>query len=67
MIEKLAILLIEELGPVGLLIVGLYWVLGQHLKKISNCVENINHNTTKMTELMQHCSDRICDSIDGKN
>jgi hypothetical protein len=59
--------MINELGPIGLLVVGLYWVLGQHLKKISNCIEKVNHNTTKLAEIIEHCTNRICDKIDGKN
>jgi len=60
-------MVINELGPVGLLIVGLYWVLGQHLKKICRHIETINHNSTKVIELIERCADRICDKIDGKN
>ncbi len=67
MIDTFLKTIINELGPIGLLIVGLYLVLGQHLKKISNCIERINHNTTKMIEIVERCADRICDKIDGKN
>ena len=59
-------MVINELGPVGLLVAGLYYVLGKHLKKISRCIEAINHNTTKLTEVVERCTDRICDKIDGK-
>ena len=67
MLEKIGILLIEELGPVGLLVIGLYWVLGQHLKKISSSIQQINHNTTKIAEIVERCTDRICDRLNGKN
>ena len=67
MIDAFLKTIVNELGPVGLLILGLYWVLGQHLKKISRCIENINHNTTKTIEVVERCSDRICDKINGKN
>lgn len=67
MIDAFIKAIINELGPIGLLILGLYWVLGQHLKKISNCIERINHNTTKMIEIVERCTDRICDKLDGKN
>jgi len=60
-------MIISELGPIGLLVIGLYWVLGQHLKKICKSIETINHNSTKMMEIIERCSDRICDKIDGKN
>jgi len=42
MIEKIMILIIQELGPTGLLICGLYLILGKHLKKISKHIEIIN-------------------------
>lgn len=67
LIEYFTKAIVDELGPIGLLILGLYWVLGQHLKKISNCIERINHNTTKMIEIVERCTDRICDKINGKN
>jgi len=60
-------MVINELGPIGLLIIGLYWILGQHLKKISKSIEIINHNTTKMAEIIERCTDRICDKLNGKN
>jgi hypothetical protein len=59
--------IINELGPIGLLIVGLYWILGKHLKKISKSIEKINHNTTKMIEVIERNADRICEKINGKN
>ncbi len=67
MIDAFLKAIVNELGPLGLLIIGLYWVLGKHLKKISNCIERINHNTTKMIEIVERCADRICDKLDGKN
>jgi len=59
--------IINELGPVGLLIVGLYWSMGKHMQKISKSLEKLNHNSTKALEIMESCADRICDKIDGKN
>jgi hypothetical protein len=56
--------IINELGPVGILIAGLYLVLGQHLKKISDCIEQINHNSTKIAEIVERCTERICDKIE---
>ncbi len=67
MIDAFLKMIINELGPIGLLIIGLYWILGQHLKKISQCIERINHNTTKMIEIVERSTDRICDKINGKN
>ncbi len=67
MIDSFLKAVVNELGPIGLLIIGLYWVLGQHLKKISTCIERINHNSTKLIEVMEHSTNRICDKLDGKN
>jgi hypothetical protein len=66
MIEAFLKMVVNELGPIGLLIIGLYWVLGQHLQKISTCIERINHNTTKLAEIIDRCADRICDKIETK-
>ena len=67
MVEKFCILIINELGPVGLLVLGLYFILGRHMQKISECLKQINHNSTKGIEIMERCADRICDKLDGKN
>lgn len=66
MIDALLKTIVNELGPIGLLVIGLYWVLGQHLKKISRCIEKVNHNSTKMLEVVERCADRICDKLDTK-
>jgi len=66
-IEYVLKLIVSELGPVGLLVIGLYYVLGQHMKKISRCLEQINHNSNKIIEVLEHCVDRICDKLNGKN
>jgi len=52
MIEKFCILIIQELGPTGLLVVGLYIVLGKPLKKIADHVANINDEGAKIIELL---------------
>jgi len=67
MIEKFMILIIQELGPVGLLIVGLYFILGKHMKKMCGHIETMNHNSTKLLEKFDSGIDRICDKLDGKN
>ena len=63
MIEKLCIMIIEELGPTGLLVVGLYIVLGRPLKKIADHVANINDEGSKIINLM----DKIIRIWNGKN
>ncbi len=67
MIEKFMILIIQELGPMGLLVVGLYLTLGKHLKKICGHIEVINNEIGRINETVKACTDRICDKIDGKN
>ena len=65
MIEKFFIAIINNSGAVGLLIVGLYIVLGRYLKIISEALTTVNHNSTKIAEVIERCADRICDKIDG--
>jgi len=67
MIEKLMILIIQELGPVGLLIVGLYLTLGKHIQKICAHIETINAEIGTINETVKACTGQICDKIDGKN
>ena len=52
MIEKVVTLIIIELGPTGLLICGLYFLLGKHLQKISAHIEVINHELGEIKNLM---------------
>ena len=66
MIEKFMILMIQELGPTGLLIIGLYLILGKHIKKLTTHVATMNHNSTKMIEIVERCADRICDKLDKR-
>ena len=63
MIEKFCILIIEELGPTGLLVVGLYIVLGKPLKKIADHVAIINGEGTKIIELLN----RVIQIWNGKS
>jgi len=59
--------IIKELGPIGLLVVGLYYVLGQHMKKICKHLEHLNHNSDRGLDVVERCTERICDKLDGKN
>lgn len=67
MIERFMILIIQELGPAGLLIVGLYFILGKHLKKICNHIAVINDEIGKIQEVIKACTDRICDEINRRD
>ncbi len=66
MIEKFLLSMVQEFGPTGILILGLFWIFNKHLAKISTCIENINHNSTKLLEKLDSNVDRICDKIDNK-
>jgi len=67
MIEKFLQQIIAEFGPVGVLLLGIFWIFGRHLGKICDHIETLNHNSTKLLEVVERCADRICDKIDGKN
>ena len=67
MIDTFLKTIINELGPIGLLIVGLYFVLGKHLKEISYHIKVINLEIGRLEEALKSCTDRICDKLDGKN
>jgi len=63
MIEKICIMIIEELGPTGMLVVGLYFVLGKPLKKIADHVANINDEGSKIIDLLN----RVINIWNGKS
>lgn len=67
MIEKFCIQIIQQLGATGLLIVGLYFILGRHMNKIAGHIETLNHNSTKIIEKFDSAVDKICDKLHGKN
>ncbi len=67
MIEKFCIQIIQQLGATGLLVVGLYFVLGKHICKIAGHIEVMNHNSAKLLERIDSSVDRICDKLDGHN
>ena len=53
MIETLLILLIKELGPVGVLVVGIFWIQYRATKKICNSLHQINHKITEVNHTLQ--------------
>jgi len=63
MIEKIIQEIIRELGPTGILICGLYWVLGRYLKKMLTHIENINDEIRGIMMIL----DRKLPNRDGKN
>jgi len=52
MIEKFFQILIKELGPTGLLVLGLYWALGRPLSSISSSLRTINHEIGEIIRLL---------------
>ena len=42
MIERCIEKLIQELGATGLLVIGLYWILYQPLRRIAEHMKNVN-------------------------
>lgn len=65
MFEKIMELIVKDLGPTGLLIVGLYFVLGRHITKICQHIAVINNEIGKINESIKACADRICDKLNG--
>ena len=59
------ILIIEELGPTGLLICGLYLSLGKHLKKISKHIQIINEELGQGKGIMQEIKEILKNKKNG--
>jgi len=53
MIDHFLQMAIQELGPTGLLICGLYFLLGKHMKRIGDHIEVINHELGEIKDLME--------------
>jgi hypothetical protein len=53
MIEQFMTLIIKELGPTGLLILGLYWLVGKSIKDIASHIKTINHNSTEIKDILK--------------
>lgn len=62
MFELIITVIIQELGPTGLLILGLYWVIGKYLRSIACGVRVINHNTTKMAATLEEFAKKVNDT-----
>lgn len=45
--------IIMELGPTGLLIIGLYFIILSAAKEIKKPLTIINHNTSKLCQLVE--------------
>jgi hypothetical protein len=51
---------INELGPVGILVAGLYLIIGKSLKEICAHIEKINLELGDIKNLIQRCADQMC-------
>ena len=58
MIEKIIDSIVKDLGPTGLLVLGLYWALGRPLSRISRHLSHINEEITKIIELLIRIDER---------
>lgn len=63
MLEKIMEGIIRELGPTGILVCGLYWVLGRYLKKMLEHIANINDEIKTIMLIL----DRKLPNRNGKN
>lgn len=57
MIEYCLQLIIKELGPTGLLVIGLYFVLGVPLKKMAFHLKIINHELGQVVRILEGLRD----------
>ena len=67
MFEKIITQIIVELGPSGLLIVGLYFSITIPLNKIVKILEPIKIETIPTKDVIIDCTEKICENINGKN
>lgn len=58
MIENLLILIIKELGPTGLLVVGLYYILYRPLHSIMHSLSVINYEVGEIAKILKEI-DRV--------
>jgi hypothetical protein len=52
MIEKFLTLIIKELGPTGLLIVGLFFLFDRNTRNICACIKAINEELSQIIFLL---------------
>jgi len=54
MIEQFLDSLVNELGATGLLVIGLYWILGQPLKAMAKSLKVINGEIGQIRDLIKN-------------
>lgn len=67
MFETIVTKIIADLGPTGLLIVGLYFYLARPLEQIVKQLEIINKDTLPSKDVIIDCTEKICEHINGKD
>jgi hypothetical protein len=58
MIEKFMILMIQELGPTGLLILGMYWLFQKHLRCMCDHITTMNHEMGEIRDIIKEYTSR---------
>lgn len=58
MIEKIVDSIVKDLGPTGLLVLGLYWALGRPLSRISRHLSRINEEISEIIKLLIRIDER---------
>jgi len=53
MIEKVITEIINDLGPTGLLIIGVYYVAGKHMAQIAKHIKTINEELGEIRDLLK--------------
>lgn len=53
MIEKIITKIIQDLGPTGLLVLGLYFVIGRYLKDMTTHISKINDEVGEIKNLLK--------------
>jgi hypothetical protein len=67
MIERIVSQIITELGPTGLLVIGLYFALAVPLNKIAKAIEQVNKDNIPTKEVITSCTEKIVEAIHGQN
>lgn len=67
MFERLISQIITELGPSGVLVVGLYFSISIPLNKIAKKIDSINIDTIPTKESIMDCTEKICERVYGKD
>jgi len=67
MIEEAMKIIISELGPTGLLIVGLYFLLLKPLRNMCSHIEIINSETGEIRDAINNLTNVITKRIEHEN